>query len=64
MENKDWRTDNWAGHRDYNSSHYSKFPRSAKEAGFYYGPEKKEPNVMFIICIMLIIFVGCIAWVG
>lgn len=64
MGNKDSRTDNWAGHRDYNTRHYGSFPRSAKEAGFYYGPEKKEPNVMFYICIMLIIIVGCIAWAG
>ncbi len=63
IENKDSRTDNWAGHRDYNRSNYHSFPRSAREAGFYYGHEKKEPNIMFYICIMLIILMGCIAWV-
>lgn len=64
MGNKDSRTDNWAGYRDYNSRSYSSFPRSAKEAGFYYGPEKKEPNMMFWIIIMFILVLGCIAWAG
>ena len=64
MGNKDSRTDNWAGYTDYNRSSYHSFPRTAREAGFYYGPEKKQPNTMFYICIMLIIILGSIAWVG
>ena len=64
MRSNDPRTDNWAGHTDYNSRHHSSFPRSAKEAGFYYGPEKKEPNMIFVIILMLIIVLGCVAWAG
>lgn len=62
----DWRTDNWAGHRDpgRDPKNYS-FPRSAREAGFYYGPEQKEePNMIFIIICLLILVMGCIAWAG
>lgn len=64
MTNKDWRTDNWAGYTDYNSRHHSQFPRSAREAGFYYGPtqDDDEPGRYFFVVIMII--VGILYWLG
>ena len=62
MMNKDWRTDNWAGYRDYNSSKFHSFPRSAREAGFYYGPEKEESIWPSIIGLAIVI--GLLYWLG
>jgi hypothetical protein len=62
MINRDSRTDNWAGHRDYNSSKFHSFPRSAREAGFYYGPYKKERT--WPIYVAFVVIVGLLYWVG
>jgi hypothetical protein len=65
MRLNDPRTDNWAGRRDPGSDPNNfRFPRSAREAGFHYQAEQKEPNMMFYIVIMLIFVIGCVVWVG
>jgi hypothetical protein len=62
--NKDSRTDNWAGHRDYNRSNYHNFPRTAREAGFYYGPTYDDDGPYWPVYIALAIIVGLIYWLG
>jgi len=62
--NNDSRTDNWAGRRDPGSDprNYT-FPRSAREAGFYYGPYKKDRSTLYAV-LSTIILVGLIFWLG
>jgi hypothetical protein len=60
----DPRTDNWAGYKDYNSSHHHRFPRSAREAGFYYGPSKDDAEPVWPVLLVVAILVGCIYWLG
>ena len=62
--NKDSRTDNWAGHRDYNRSNYHSFPRTAREAGFYYGREPADTEITWPIFLLATIIVGAIYWLG
>ena len=62
--NKDSRTDNWAGYTDYNSRAHSSFPRSAKEAGFYYGPTKDDDGPVWPVLLVFAIIIGCIYWLG
>ena len=61
MLNKDSRTDNWAGHRDYNRSNYHSFPRSAREAGFNYiskSKQKKDLGNWVIVVFFIAMFIG------
>lgn len=62
--NKDSRTDNWAGRRDPGTDpkHY-RFPRSAREAGFYYGPYEKDHSDTIMVFILLFIL-GVLLWLA
>lgn len=63
MRYNDPRTDNWAGRRDPGSDPNNfRFPRSAREAGFYYGPYKKES--VWPVYVALVVFIGLLYWVG
>ena len=64
MQNNDWRTDNWAGYIDYNSRHHYQFPRSAREAGFYYGPTQDDGEPGWYIFVVIMIIVGGLYWLG
>jgi hypothetical protein len=58
----DWRTDNWAGRRPPTSNPNNlRFPRSAREAGFYYGPYKKDHSDTIVVLLLLFI-VGVLLW--
>lgn len=65
MQNTDWRTDNWAGHRDpgRDPKNYQ-FPRSAREAGFYYGPVEEDSGSVWPLYVGLAIIVGLLYWLG
>jgi hypothetical protein len=65
MINKDSRTDNWAGRRDPTSNPNNfRFPRSAREAGFYYGPDKDDDGPVWPMYAALAIIVGVLYWLG
>jgi hypothetical protein len=62
--NKDSRTDNWSGRRDPGSDprNYN-FPRSAREAGFYYtqqSNQEKEPSGWIVALIIAWIVLGIV----
>jgi hypothetical protein len=62
--NNDSRTDNWAGRRDPGTDPKNfRFPRSAREAGFYYVPEaqqEKEPSGWIMALIVAWIVLGAV----
>jgi hypothetical protein len=61
----DWRTDNWAGRRDPASNpNNHRFPRSAREAGFYYGPTEDDEGPVWPMYVALAIIIGLIYWLG
>ena len=63
MRSNDSRTDNWAGRRDPGSDPNNfRFPRSAREAGFYYGPYKKER--VWPVYVAFVVIIGLLYWVG
>lgn len=61
----DPRTDNWAGRRDPASNPNNfRFPRSAREAGFYYDPVEQDHEPVWPVLLVVAIIVGCIYWLG
>ena len=65
MPDKDWRTDNWGGaHRQMYDKNYYHAPRTSREAGFYYGPERGPVKHLYwglalaVVIIMGLIFIG------
>jgi hypothetical protein len=61
----DWRTDNWAGRRPPTSNPNNlRFPRSAREAGFYYGPTEDDEGPVWPMYVALAIIIGLIYWLG
>lgn len=59
MHNKDSRTDNWSGRRDpANNPNNTRFPRSAREAGFYYTQQSNQEKELSGWIVALII-----AWI-
>ena len=61
----DWRTDNWAGHRDPASNpNNHRFPHSAREAGLYYGPTQDDDGPVWPMYVALVIIIGLIYWLG
>jgi hypothetical protein len=67
--NNDWRTDNWAGHRDVgrDPNNY-RFPRTSREAGIgeYYSSRDDDEITVCGVCIVLAVIAilfGISLWV-